>query len=284
MVNGNERGAGWPSVASRLTPPGCLPRATFLAVEAVWPMAYGEEICGTFIFVAPRCPPAERLVEEIGGRLITLAEVPHQKQAQFLEEVRNALSIWAWDVFNVNDNRLFEKGDRLLRQIFGSADALHKQLSELVDAHETGAGLDSPLFDTPLAYVCRRLEDALWPTKNEQRMDVADILSFVSSLLRAIERALEDRRTAGLEALVFKLARAAYRADGKFTAHRKVGRKGSLIRALNEIKDCLPSVDNEDGAKLADTLPAPDQHPVATYERLLSRARPSRRTRSPSAG
>jgi ABC transporter substrate binding protein len=35
MVNGNERGAGWPSVASRLTPPGCSPRATFLAVEAV---------------------------------------------------------------------------------------------------------------------------------------------------------------------------------------------------------------------------------------------------------
>jgi hypothetical protein len=35
MVNVNQRGAGWPTVASRLTPPGCLPRAAFLAVEAV---------------------------------------------------------------------------------------------------------------------------------------------------------------------------------------------------------------------------------------------------------
>ena len=114
---------------------------------------------------------------------------------------------------------------------------------------------------------------------------VADILSFVSSLLRAIERALEDRRTAGLEALVFKLARAAYRADGKFTAHRKVGRKGSLIRALNEIKNRLPKIDNEFGAELAAALPAPDQHPVATYERLLRRgARPSRKMPSHSAG
>src|SRR5262249_15502551 len=102
-------------------------------------------------------------------------------------------------------------------------------------------------------------------------------------LLRAIEDALEDRRTAGLEALVFKLARAAYRADGKFTAHRRTERKGNLIKALDEIKNRLPSV-HEDGAKLADALPAPDRHPVATYERLLRRARPSRRTRSPSAG
>jgi hypothetical protein len=34
----DQRGAGRRTVASRLTPPGCLPRAPFLAVAAVWPM------------------------------------------------------------------------------------------------------------------------------------------------------------------------------------------------------------------------------------------------------
>src|SRR5262245_10796357 len=188
-------------------------------------MAYGKKILGTFVFVAPRCPPAEKLVEEIGGALVTLAEVPRPKQVQFLEEVRDALSIWAWDVFNVKDNRLFEKGDRLLRRIFGSADALHKQLSELVDA--CGAARFEEIHPTATVshYVCSRLESGLKAPLNNldlkislpTELKITKVLWVVSSLLRAIEDALEDRRTAGLEALVFKLARAAYRADGKFT-------------------------------------------------------------------
>jgi hypothetical protein len=256
-------------------------------------MAFGEEVRGT-LAIPLRWPPAKKLVEDIGGTLVTLADVPYPKQAQFLEEVQGALAVWVWDVLAANDKRLFEKGDRLLRRIFGNAEALHKQLSELLDAFLATASFEE---HTPAArvsdYVCVKVDDELGQALNDlglkisrpTNLNITIFLWVVSSLLRAIEAALEDKRTAGLEALVFKLARAAYRADGKFTAHRKLGRKGSLIKALNEIKDRLPNVDNEIGAELADALPAPDQHPVATYERLLRRgARPSRTMHSHSAG
>jgi hypothetical protein len=75
----------------------------------------------------------------------------------------------------------------------------------------------------------------------------------------------------GLAVLVFGLERAAQRAGGKFTVHRKHGVKGTLIRALEELRGRL--VPTDWGVSLADCLPSPDKHPITKYERIIRAAR-----------
>ena len=75
----------------------------------------------------------------------------------------------------------------------------------------------------------------------------------------------------GLAVLVFGLERAAQRAGGKFTAHRKHGEKGTLIRALEELRSRLVLTDW--GVSLADCLPSPGKHPIPKYERIIRAAR-----------
>jgi hypothetical protein len=75
----------------------------------------------------------------------------------------------------------------------------------------------------------------------------------------------------GLAVLVFGLERAAQRAGGKFTVHRKHGEKGTLIRALEELRSRL--VPTNWGVSLADCLPSPDKHPITKYERIIRAAR-----------
>ena len=75
----------------------------------------------------------------------------------------------------------------------------------------------------------------------------------------------------GLAVLVFGLERAAQRAGGKFTAHHKHGEKGTLIRALEELRSRLVLTDW--GVSLADCLPSPDKHPITKYERIIKAAR-----------
>ena len=75
----------------------------------------------------------------------------------------------------------------------------------------------------------------------------------------------------GLAVLVFGLEWAARRARGKFTVHRKHGEKGTLIRALEELRSRLVLTDW--GVSLADCLPSPDEHSITKYERIISAAR-----------
>ena len=75
----------------------------------------------------------------------------------------------------------------------------------------------------------------------------------------------------GLAVLVFGLERAAQRAGGKFTVHHKHGEKGTLLRALEELRNRLVRTDW--GVSLADCLPSPGKHPITKYERIIGRAR-----------
>ena len=75
----------------------------------------------------------------------------------------------------------------------------------------------------------------------------------------------------GLGELVFGLERAAQRAGGKFTAHRKYAEKGTLIRALEELRSRL--VQTDWGVSLAGCLPSPGKHPITKYERIIRAAR-----------
>jgi hypothetical protein len=75
----------------------------------------------------------------------------------------------------------------------------------------------------------------------------------------------------GLAVLVFGLERAAQRAGGKFTVHHKHGEKGTLIRALDELRSRLVLTDW--GVSLAGCLPSPGKHPITKYERIIKAAR-----------
>ena len=75
----------------------------------------------------------------------------------------------------------------------------------------------------------------------------------------------------GLAVLVFGLERAAQRAGGKFTAHRKYAEKGTLIRALEKLRSRL--VQTDWGVSLAGCLPSPGKHPITKYERIIKAAR-----------
>jgi hypothetical protein len=225
----------------------------------------------------------EKLTEKIGGTLVRLADVPPQNRTQFLHEVNVVLTRWMVSVSIWGDEAPPKERDRSLRQMLRNVEAVHKQLSEIVDAFQTGHRFE-PL--TPAAFlsyrVGERLNDALRTfgrTETDRNMQVWDILPIVSFLRGGIETALNSRTRSiegypSLDAMVIGLAHAARRAGGKFSAHRTNGGKGSLIEALDEIKSRWPNVE-EFGAKLADALPSPDQHPIATYERLLSDAPPS---------
>src|SRR5262249_46033795 len=75
----------------------------------------------------------------------------------------------------------------------------------------------------------------------------------------------------GLAVLVFGLERAARSLGGKFTVHRKHGEKGTLIRALEELRNGLGPAGL--GVSLADCLPTPGKHPITKYERIRRAAR-----------
>jgi hypothetical protein len=98
-----------------------------------------------------------------------------------------------------------------------------------------------------------------------------DVIGSGFLVHRALGALSEIEGYPGLAVLVFGLERAAQRAGGKFTVHRKHGEKGTLIRALEELRGRL--VPTDWGVSLADCLPSPDKHPITKYERIIRAAR-----------
>jgi hypothetical protein len=218
------------------------------------------------------------LIDAVGRELVLLADVPISKQTQFLTQIRPALSRWIWDV--VFQSKAGSP-ERLLYQILGSAEVLHDQLSEIVANSNLG---QSSLW----LNVGIRLQDALAETalpNTADKLGVHEVHFVVRHLISALERAIEQGRTSpkgaltglnnypGLGSLVFGLARSAHLSGGNFTAHRKVEKKGTLVKALDTMRHCLETGRIEYGQLLAEALPRPGAHPVATYERLLRDAR-----------
>jgi hypothetical protein len=78
----------------------------------------------------------------------------------------------------------------------------------------------------------------------------------------------------GLYWLVCLLERSAYAAGGKFTVNKR-DKKGSLLDALDLLRAQLLAC--PELKPLADLIPLPNQHPVATYRRAINdvRRRPS---------
>lgn len=118
-------------------------------------------------------------------------------------------------------------------------------------------------------------EGADWSPKLRKTIsrliDGLDDVMVGRGFLRARGALSEIDSYPGLAVLVFGLERAAQRAGGKFTAHRKHGEKGTLIRALEELRSRLVLTDW--GVSLADCLPSPDKHPITKYERIIRATR-----------
>jgi hypothetical protein len=72
--------------------------------------------------------------------------------------------------------------------------------------------------------------------------------------------------------LLYRFALTARLAGGKFTAHKKNGRKGSLLKAIDFLRGEILK-DGAEMASLAERLPSERQHPVSDYERILTAAR-----------
>jgi hypothetical protein len=222
-----------------------------------------------------------KLITHIGVKLTILAGVPALEQDRFLEGVRRALRRWEWDT--AFHTRLGNP-DRQLYQMLKNAEGLRKQLNKIHIASVIG---NPNLF----LNVGAKLQDALVETSlTEKPLGTDDMRKTIILLIDAIECALDGRTRSigalpgiegypGLDALVFGLESAAYRTGGKFTAHRKLGPKGTLVKALNEIRNCLRNSDITHGEIKAKCLPPPNQHRIATYERLLRAARETRRKR-----
>jgi hypothetical protein len=116
----------------------------------------------------------------------------------------------------------------------------------------------------------------LSPATYEGTLDLKDMLADLGKINQAITRGLDFvriKKYPGLAELVFRLELAAQNAGGKFTAHRKVANKGSLLCALNLFRKF---VEIRLGKGASERLPQPMQHPVPEYERLLKIARNDR--------
>jgi hypothetical protein len=110
-------------------------------------------------------------------------------------------------------------------------------------------------------------------------ISIASVVKDLKKVIAVVERTLprgHDRgRPAGirqypeLDALVYHLEFSAQLAGGKFTVHKKNGGKGTIIEALNFLRNIMRA----HGEKLAAAIPLPAKHPIKTYERAIKDAR-----------
>jgi hypothetical protein len=169
---------------------------------------------------------------------------------RFLIAIKNVLLHWAWAISHPKSN--------------------HRQLTGLKA---------EPQFGTETIKIT--LEIKLWPGRDEDELRYEAVIGLLDRfhefiapfpfVERPTGRLAEIDGYPGLAVLIFWLERAAQRAGGKFTIHRKHGEKGTLIRALGELRNLLAMTDW--GSSLAHCLPCPNKHPVAKYERIIADAR-----------
>jgi hypothetical protein len=187
----------------------------------------------------------------------------------------NALSNWAMAISHPKSHhpeldRMRQDAKSLRRQLaaFEKIDEINRALGLALGAKlELGASLGSAKLG----------EGADWSPK--LRQTISRLIDGLDDVIgpgflvqhRARGALSEIDGYPGLAVLVFGLERAAQRAGGKFTAHRKHGEKGTLIRALKELRNRLVRTDW--GVSLADCLPSPGKHPITKYERIIKAAR-----------
>jgi hypothetical protein len=189
-----------------------------------------------------------------------------------------ALSNWAMAISHPKSHRHHP----VLHQMRRAAKSLRKQLAALetepqIDEINVALGLALGAKLEPGSGLGRAKlgEGADWSPKLRKTIscliDGLDDVMIGRTFLSARGALSEIDGYPGLAVLVFGLERAAQRAGGKFTIHRKHGEKGTLIRALEELRSRLMLTNW--GVCLADCLPSPGKHPIPKYERIIRAAR-----------
>jgi hypothetical protein len=110
---------------------------------------------------------------------------------------------------------------------------------------------------------------ALRDWAEKRRLAAAHARKATATLLGNPGRLGRRRGDLHLHALVFNLEQIAQSCGGRFTVDTKKC-KGSMVRALDELKKCLVKY-----PELASLLPLPGRHPVSAYERSIRAARGS---------
>ena len=199
--------------------------------------------------------------------------------ALFSRTSENALSNWAMAISHPKSHRHHP----LLHRMRRDAKSLRRQLAAFEQFDEINLALGLALgakLELGAGLGRAKLgEGADWsPKLRELREKISLLIDGLDGVIgpgflmpRGRGAPSEIDGYPGLAVLVFGLERAAQRGGGKFTAHRKLGKKGTLIRALEELRSRLAAT--EWGVSLADCLPSFNKHPITKYERIIRAAR-----------
>src|SRR5262249_54117665 len=235
---------------------------------AVWSRAQGDDgiAAGQYRFAKDACEKFAEYAIVIDAALFSLTS-----------EI--ALSSWA---IAISHPKSHHHHYPVLHRMRRDAKSLRKQLAALETELQSdginfalGVALGGKLELGPGLGDAKLGKGADWSPKLRKTLsrliDGLDDVMIGRDFLSARGALSEIDGYPGLAVLVFGLERAAQRAGGKFTAHRKHGEKGTLIRALEELRSRLVLTDW--GVSLADCLPSPDKHPITKYERIIRAAR-----------
>jgi hypothetical protein len=186
-----------------------------------------------------------------------------------------SMALTSWVIYALDHDAYLEG---LLSNARRNASALHRSLQELhhrlertawqVENGKQNLDLDVPTFERmPPSEVADLI------VKLSRLVAVAEGLrahNALSGPLRGRHRGI--KAYPGLRELIFLLEAAAQIDGGTFTVHRKLGSKGTVVQAVDSLRDCFLK-GHPDLKQLATFLPAPGTHPVALYERALKAAR-----------
>jgi hypothetical protein len=191
----------------------------------------------------------------ISEKFAELAKIQDSKRRMFEEHVSKALT--AWSCSAILDIRSGSTAPRLRRM-----------KRNLIDVCElSGVGGDDLLLKLSLECEITGIS-------------ITDVIDGWKKIKAVIERTLPRGQNGGrpagirqypeLDALVYRLEFSAQVAGGKFTVHKKNGGKGTIIEALNLLRNVVRV---SSGEKLAAAIPLPAKHPISTYARAIHDAR-----------
>jgi hypothetical protein len=205
--------------------------------------------------------PPDKASGDPFGDLPAIAQIPDAKRAAFHKLIGAEFSKWA--TFQWEAERSRDQEDFVLYE--GIENAARLLSEQLIDAEPWwDLGFAPPMKPAALRIFRKQLaKTATWAHGCKQ--DVAECAAIVTR-----RGPKGSRNSPKIGDLVISFEMTARSAGGRFTRNKR-NRKGSLLDALDNVMARLlatPPV-----AWMAKYLPVPDQHPVATYERALIKAR-----------
>jgi hypothetical protein len=223
------------------------------------------------------------IFRDISQKLVQLAKIPNPVPEEIPHYFNEVPLCWIDPALSV----AFSDDDQLaglLSDIKHNARALRRRLEKLhhrfegTDKRLRSGRYDDVVDDLDLTALQRLQTCTENLTVSDFRRELTKLEVAINHLIpRGRGRRRGVKHYPGLSELVFWLETYAQYSGGAFTAHRKVGAKGSLVQALDRLRDRFLTSSNL--KYLADLIPTPGKHPIAAYERTLKAARKAARMR-----